>query len=828
MGELVKSWDTRLVEFCLRHGRTLWLLALALAVPAAIRTGTMYAHLRADVEALLPKEAPSVVAANDLRHRMTGLKYLGVLVDTGDAAGLAKGEEALDALAAKIEAYGPDLVTRVRKGNDEEKAFLEKNAPLYLTKGELVSIQSRIDARRDWEVSQSTGSALEDDTEKPPLDFSDIETKYKSKLGGGGGSQTGTRFSSAEKHLTMLLVEVGPMREPGHGAATLLGKVRADAATAVPAGMRVGYTGDVAIEVEETEALLSDLSISSALVLGAVLLVLWLYFRWWRALLALFPPLLLAALFAFGAASLPPFNVRELNSNTAFLGSIVVGNGINFAIILLARYVEERRAGMAPRAAILAAVTHTRNGTLTAAAGAGVSYAALSLTEFQGFRQFGFIGGLGMLFSWLVAYVLIPPALLFLDRDEKTAPQPRGERLAVFRVMAGAVERFPKTILAVALGLSVLSGVAIRSRYATALEYDFSKLRRADTWQSGEGYWGHRMDDLLGRYLTPMAVLTDGPEQTAAVKAKLEAEQKDGPLAELVSELRTIDDVLPTEQPEKVRLATDLRESITPRMLADMAPDKRKVLDRFLGNGDLKPIGIEDLPSTFTVGLRERDGQVGRVVLVYPKPSSALWDGPKMVSLVAALRRATQLPDAQVQPRVTGSLPVSADIVSALGRDGPKATFFSFVGVVLVVVLLFRRVRVSALVIGSLVVGVLWLAGATLGFGIKVNFANFIAFPITFGIGVDYPVNVLQRFREGGKQPLRDAIVHAGSAVALCSATTIIGYASLLVAQNRALFLFGLIAVLGEIACLATALLVAPSVLRLGRAPASTSNLVKI
>ena len=39
--------------------------------------------------------------------------------------------------------------------------------------------------------------------------------------------------------------------------------------------------------------------------------------------------------------------VGHLNANTAFLGSIVVGNGINVSIILTARYLEERRRGLA-------------------------------------------------------------------------------------------------------------------------------------------------------------------------------------------------------------------------------------------------------------------------------------------------------------------------------------------------------------------------------------------------------------------------------------------------------------------------------------------------
>jgi predicted RND superfamily exporter protein len=97
--------------------------------------------------------------------------------------------------------------------------------------------------------------------------------------------------------------------------------------------------------------------------------------------------------------------------------------------------------------------------------------------------------------------------------------------------------------------------------------------------------------------------------------------------------------------------------------------------------------------------------------------------------------------------------------------------------------------------------------------GVKINFANFIALPITFGIGVDYSVNVMSRYVQDGRRDVVTALRATGGAVALCSLTTIIGYSSLLVAENRALFLFGVVAVLGEIACLTTALTLLPAVL---------------
>ena len=53
----------------------------------------------------------------------------------------------------------------------------------------------------------------------------------------------------------------------------------------------------------------------------------------------------------------------------------------------------------------------------------------------------------------------------------------------------------------------------VRSFGPGEIETDFSKLRRADTWKTGEGYWGRKMDALLGTYVTPTVILADDVDQ---------------------------------------------------------------------------------------------------------------------------------------------------------------------------------------------------------------------------------------------------------------------------------------------------------------------------
>jgi predicted RND superfamily exporter protein len=145
-------------------------------------------------------------------------------------------------------------------------------------------------------------------------------------------------------------------------------------------------------------------------------------------------------------------------------------------------------------------------------------------------------------------------------------------------------------------------------------------------------------------------------------------------------------------------------------------------------------------------------------------------------------------------------------------RDGPLATFASFAAVVVVVLIATANTRGGVAVLSSLVWGVVLTVGGAALWGSKLNYVNFIALPITFGIGCEYPFNVYDRARLLGGD-VTSAVKRSGGAVALCSYTTIVGYGSLLFNDNQALQSFGRLAMSGEVACLCGALLVLPALL---------------
>jgi predicted RND superfamily exporter protein len=167
---------------------------------------------------------------------------------------------------------------------------------------------------------------------------------------------------------------------------------------------------------------------------------------------------------------------------------------------------------------------------------------------------------------------------------------------------------------------------------------------------------------------------------------------------------------------------------------------------------------------------------------------------------------------------------IFAGMLQAIIDDGPRVTAIALGGVLLLVLFMFGPVG-AAPVLASLGLGIYWMLGVlgvwgTHGwFGVqsKINFMNFVAIPITLGVGADYAANLWGRLRSDPGATLGEVVGDTGSAVALCSATTMIGYSTLLMSRNHALRSFGLVADAGEITCLLAALVAMPVLMRVFR-----------
>lgn len=833
-----------LIDWLIRRRTRVLLIAGFLLCVAGARTSLTYLNLKSELEELLPETAPAVSALDTLRNRLRGLRHLGIVVDTGGAQNVAAANRFVDDLAGRLEQYPEHLVAEVRTGIRAEREFVETYMLQLMELEDVRRLRESIEARRDWEVTRALDMNLLDEEEDPPpsIPIDELRKKYQQQHQ-GARNFPGDRLVSSDGKTVVLLVQAGHDSSGQDSDMELLARVRADiAALGFPAkyapGMRVGFAADVATRVEELQGLQTDLSFSGALVLALVVLVIVWYFQGWRALVALGVPLMLGTTCAFAVAALPPFNIRYLNSNTAFLGSIVIGNGINSGIILLARFQEERRQRAQLSEALSVAVQQTWRPTLAAALAASAAYGSLVFTDFRGFNQFGWIGGLGMLLCWGATMLVMPPLLSLIGRP--MAKPPRGNLRAESRE-AGRLTRVllgKPAVVALVTALATLMGVlGLAQRSDDWIEYDLSKLRRRDSWVDGERYWGARMDETLGRYLTPSVVMANTPEQAKRVKERLEVLAAQGKAGDLIARVQTASSLLPETRFAAVEEAKKIKEALTPKLKSKLKEPERELVERALSDASLIPLQAEQIPKTLVAGLVERSGRIDRSVLIYPKLGGGTWDAERIQAFADDVR--AQVKDEHPDIQTAGTVLLSSDIARALQKDGPRATSLSLLAVLGICLVAFstrkrregraalttKSLAFSLAAIGSLFLGVLLMLGGLAWTGARLNFSNFVALPITFGIAADYSINMLKRYQAEGRLELRRVFRGTGGAVALCSITTIIGFGSLLVAQNQALFSFGVFAVVGEFTCLLTAVVVLPAIIMLWERKKAARNI---
>jgi predicted RND superfamily exporter protein len=130
-----------------------------------------------------------------------------------------------------------------------------------------------------------------------------------------------------------------------------------------------------------------------------------------RALLSLVPVLI-----AVGAASLFAFALDlKLSPMTAVGGPLVVAACTEFTSLILLRFVEERRRGLAPREAVDETASRTGRAFIVSALTAISGVAVIATSSLPLLRDFGSLVALNVAVALLSALVILPPILVWAD-----------------------------------------------------------------------------------------------------------------------------------------------------------------------------------------------------------------------------------------------------------------------------------------------------------------------------------------------------------------------------------------------------------------------------
>lgn len=829
------------------------LVVLALSAAAASRL-----QFRQDFIELLPSES---VGARLLRRAMArmggGSATMFVVVDSPDPEA---NRRIIDAIEPQLRALPPTLVRTVEHGPEEIRRFFWERRWLYAGVGDLEEISCELQrARRRAQpgfvdLDDESCSELRSDHGRAPAEATTTAAPAAPEPEPAGvapaarpfhrfRAQVRARTREADQYPTGYFrnpegtLYAIVLRSPATGTGDrtgdrLLARVTRIVRDARPERFhpraRVGLGGDIPSAVAERDALKEEAIKTSGLAVVLILGAIVVFFRSLSSLAHIGLAMITGVGLAFSVAF---FAFGYLNASTAFLGSIIAGNGINYGIIYLARYRDRRAAGDPVEDALVDAAVTCRRGTQLAALAAAFAYGSLMLTSFRGFSQFGLIGGVGMIFCWCATMIVVPATVTAVEALRARLLPARAARVtsgATRTPVTGALARFtaryPVPILLASAALCLWSALALPGFLRDPWEYDFANLRSRGSRHTGADAWSSRAGRIfVGRSSSPDILLADRFEDVLALAAALRERDRQRTGGRYIDHIETAWDRLggpPDEMARKLEILGQIRADID-AVLPELAGDDLALAREWRPPEGLRAPRPDELPALVRAQFTEKSGRFGTPVFVYYKPWFTPSDGRKLI-VAAALTQNVRLPDGRVVPTVSRST-VFAEMVSAMSIDGPRATLAAFAAVVLIVLLATRRAASAALVLGALLSGVLLTLGGAAHLGVRLNFLNFVALPLTFGIGVEYAMNLYDRAQHLGGDP-GEALKSVGGAVTLCSVTTMIGYGSLLVADNQALQSFGYYAVAGEVSCIATAMLPLPAamfLLRRRRAPAA-------
>jgi predicted RND superfamily exporter protein len=767
-------------------------------------------ELKSDFKRLLPPNKPSVVALNRIEKLVGGVGTHKITIETQDPDAAI---EFIDDLVVKLKELDERFVRFVDYRTQDVKDYYTKHKFLYVDDQDLETIEQRLAKKIEYEKLKANPFFF--DLEDKPVEFSiaDIEEKYKGQTSEQEKYYRGYLFS-ADRSVAVVLVQPSGTSTGTGFSKQLTQKIASVVDELNPQSyhpsIQVTYGGKFLKVLKQYDQLISDMISTLGICLLLVALVIYLYFLRLRIIALLAVTLAIGGAWTFALAEL---FIGSLNSQTAFLGSIIIGNGVNSGIFFLARYMQERKTQNSILACVETACNATYFPTFTAALTTSVAFFALRSSEILGMSEFGLIGGVGMLLCWLATFTFLPAFIVLTERVwpmHKQAKKIPSGWAKPFQLLANGIGQRPGVIAGASLLFLAVCIVAMIQFLPHSLEYNFSNLKNKYEANPAEKNLSDKTKSIFGKSLTPSIILLDRADQAAGVCKIVMSQEKDMPLVDqTIEQCKTLQDFLPKNQNDKLATLARIRKLLEDDAVQPFYKKHQQDIDDIRATKNLSEITMQDLPQTLQRKYQEKDGQLGRIVFIYPREDANLNQGAVLKQYTQALTN-IELEDGS-KVSLSGDYPIYADLLDAIENDGPKISLYSFLAVSLLIILYLRNLSAIGFVLGSLCTATVLLLGIQSLFSIKLNFFNYIALPVTFGIGVDYAVNLYARYKEEGRGKMLVAIEAMGGAIALCSSTTIIGYLSLTQGINQALVSFGWLAFIGEISCLLAGLVIVPT-----------------
>ncbi|MDA1342630.1 MAG: MMPL family transporter [Proteobacteria bacterium] len=620
---------------------------------------------------------------------------------------------------------------------------------------------------------------------------------------------------------------------------------RAAAQTVMKANttVRVRITGEVALEHEELESVGLNAIWSSLASLLLVCLALWAGLRSIKLMLITLLILILGLVLTAGFAAI---SVGHLNIISIAFACLYIGLGVDYAIHICLHYREARVLGMVNAEAIGFSLRDVGFSLFLCALTTLFGFVAFIPTDYAGVSELGIISGGGMIIGLVISLVTLPAFLrLFPIKD----PKPIRSRL-VPSWMNTFPFKYSKPIKIVSVLLGLLSCFIL-----TKLTFDSNPINMRDPKSESVS----TIRELLVSKtdspfsLTGLASSLDEAKQKAAKFEKLSSVHDVITLSSFVAEdqeakLFTLEDLnlvlggqlqnfssVLDETDRKQALLTfnaELKKAIsenTPNAPMATLQQLQQRVDAFLAKAESQPndnyvqleknilgllpftldrlrtsltateYGLEDIPDYIKLHWVSKDN-LYKILITPEKDQNQVENLKEFVKQVQSLDDTVSgLP---VADQASGDAVVKAFIEAFSG---------SFVGIVVLLLIMFRSIKKTLLVVLPLLLAAALTGATNVLLDNPFNFANIIALPLLLGMGVDSGIHVLQRHMSEscGDHDLLQSSTARG--VVFSSLTTLCSFTSLAFTSHKGTSSMGLLLTIGISLTLLCALIVLPA-----------------
>jgi len=561
-------------------------------------------------------------------------------------------------------------------------------------------------------------------------------------------------------------------------------------------------------------------------IIGNLTLCLFVYPNIPMLLLSLLPASL-GILCTTGIASYYP---GEVNLISLSFVAILAGLGDDQVVHFFNRIPQEWAKGGTYNEALLRTFETTGLSVVLCICTAATATAALATSEFKALAEFGFILTVGMFMMMFHTLLTVPALMQLWGRIVKpVAPKEVTFRFLPFLAhkVVDFVGKHARLVVASSAGLFLVSILLLPS---IRLGGSFDITGGAD---DAAGIAQNRLSTEFGIEGNPSLFLITGSQEDVLRRAEqltagLETYRQRGIVKSIFSPTSLLPSVYIQKQRAALLSKIDLNESAR-ALEASLNEDGLQVAPHLpyieqlqkLAHGP-DPITLETATKYLPAGLldnsirRTKDGSYVGAVAYYAADPNATQLIPDPV--LASWRD-------QYGPFVDFSFnKINRDMQSRILHDSRRALVWTAAGIMLLVYLTFRNLRVSLLVLMPICFAIIVTFGLLRLAGHPFTFMSITAIPLIIGIGIDNGIHLIRRYRESAESSILVVAKASGAALIQSNLTTIIGFGALMAATFKPLAELGLVTSVGVALALVGGLCLIPAVIVLEEAKRDKSN----